>query len=164
MDIEIPMQCAWIFSLDLTVEYHPLPEGLTVRTTVVNIGDTHCPFGAGAHPYLTVGTRIDCALLRSPGRRWMSTDAQMIPIAVARRGRHGSRLSEAPCAIGPRSSTRRTPSCSAGPMIARGSSCVTPWATMAWRSGWTVRTPIFSCSPAIRSRKRNDARRWASSR
>lgn len=93
-------QPGYPFSLDLTVEYHLLPEGLTVRTTVVNIGDTHCPFGAGAHPYLTVGTRIDCALLRSPGRRWMSTDAQMIPIAehdVAATG-HDFRK---PRAIGP---------------------------------------------------------------
>jgi aldose 1-epimerase len=71
------------FALLVELEYRLSPEGLTVRTTATNVGAQPCPYGAGAHPYLTVGEdRIDTALLAAPGRRWMPTDDQGIPTRV----------------------------------------------------------------------------------
>jgi aldose 1-epimerase len=68
------------FALLLEVEYALSRDGLAVRTTATNVGAGPCPYGAGAHPYLTVGPgRIDSAELRAPGRLWMPTDDQGIP-------------------------------------------------------------------------------------
>jgi aldose 1-epimerase len=72
------------FALDCAVEYTLGDRGLTVRTSATNIGDTRCPYGTGAHPYLTVGTAtIDEATLTAPGRRYLPTDEQGIPTGVA---------------------------------------------------------------------------------
>jgi aldose 1-epimerase len=68
------------FSLLVNLHYQLTQTGLTVRTTATNVGIDPCPYGAGAHPYLSVGgDRIDTALLRAPGRRWLPTDEQGIP-------------------------------------------------------------------------------------
>lgn len=73
-------QPGYPFTLDLALEYVLAEDGLTVRTTATNVGDRPCPYGAGAHPYLTVGTgTIDGALLRAPGARHLRTDGRGIP-------------------------------------------------------------------------------------
>jgi aldose 1-epimerase len=67
-------------TLQLAVEYRLDSDGLTVRTTATNIGASACPYGAGAHPYLTVGTpSVDTVLLRSPGRTRLTSDEGGIP-------------------------------------------------------------------------------------
>jgi len=58
------------FTLALEIEY-ALDEdlGLTVRTRAHNRGTTPLPFGAGQHPYFSVGTpSVDAALLHVPAR------------------------------------------------------------------------------------------------
>lgn len=67
-------------TLQVAVEYRLDNDGLTVRTTATNIGAGACPYGAGAHPYLTVGTpSVDTVVLRSPGRTRLTSDERGIP-------------------------------------------------------------------------------------
>jgi aldose 1-epimerase len=68
------------FTLELRLEYTLGAAGLTVTTSATNVGSEPCPFGAGAHPYITAGTdKIDGCLLTAPGAEWMPTDERMIP-------------------------------------------------------------------------------------
>jgi aldose 1-epimerase len=68
------------FALSLRIQYDLGDNGLAVHTEATNIGREPCPFGAGAHPYLTVGSeRIDGCTLTAPGTTWMETDQRMIP-------------------------------------------------------------------------------------
>ena len=54
----------------MEVEYRLSAEGLRVTTTTVNTGARTCPYGCGAHPYLTLGTEsIDGLTLQAPARR-----------------------------------------------------------------------------------------------
>jgi aldose 1-epimerase len=70
----------WPWVLSCRLEYRLDASGLTVRTTVVNSSSTPCPFGTGAHPYLTVGTRfIDSALAKVPGGTYLPVDGEGIP-------------------------------------------------------------------------------------
>ncbi len=73
-------QDGYPFSLALRIDYRLDVDGLTVETTATNLGGSDCPYGAGAHPYLTVGTdSIDRCMLKSPGAVRMLTDEQAIP-------------------------------------------------------------------------------------
>jgi aldose 1-epimerase len=72
------------FSLQLEIEYTLSTEGLQTRTTATNVGSEPCPYGAGAHPYLTAGTRtVDTALLRVPAHRILAADARGIPVGAS---------------------------------------------------------------------------------
>ncbi|MGH2859830.1 MAG: aldose 1-epimerase family protein [Solirubrobacteraceae bacterium] len=72
------------FALALAIEYRLGPSGLTVTTSATNAGERKCPYGAGAHPYITIGSdRIDGCTLRAPGARWMRTDDRQIPTGSA---------------------------------------------------------------------------------
>lgn len=67
-------------ALRLAVAYRLTADGLTVRTTATNVGASACPYGAGAHPYLTVGTpTVDSIVLQAPGRRRLTSDERGIP-------------------------------------------------------------------------------------
>lgn len=69
------------FALSLRIEYALGDRGLTVTTSATNICGTSCPFGAGSHPYLTVGTEaIDSCTLTAPGATRLETDRRMVPI------------------------------------------------------------------------------------
>jgi len=71
------------FSLALSIEYRLSDDGLRVRTTATNVGSRACPFGSGAHPYLTVGTTtVDSVVLRAPGRTMLRSDDRGIPVGV----------------------------------------------------------------------------------
>jgi aldose 1-epimerase len=71
------------FSLVLAVEYVLGDRGLSVSSTATNVGAAPCPYGSGAHPYLTAGTAtVDTAVLRVPARSVMSADAHGIPTAT----------------------------------------------------------------------------------
>jgi aldose 1-epimerase len=68
------------FSLALGIEYLLSAEGLSVRTTATNVGPEPCPYGSGAHPYLTVGTAtVNSVVLRAPGRTVLRSDERGIP-------------------------------------------------------------------------------------
>jgi aldose 1-epimerase len=78
-------QQGWPFALELVLAYALGGDGLRVTTTATNLGDEPCPYGAGWHPYLSVGTdRIDAARLRAPGRHRAEADGQAIPVGDAR--------------------------------------------------------------------------------
>jgi aldose 1-epimerase len=69
------------FSLALSIEYTLRESGLSVRTTATNVGAAPCPYGSGAHPYLTLGTEtVDRLLLEAPGRRVLVHDERDLPI------------------------------------------------------------------------------------
>ncbi len=76
-------QPGYPFSLALRLEYALGDAGLRVSADATNIGAEPCPYGSGAHPYLTVGTAaidtVDPARAR-PDR------------AALRRARHPDRL------------------------------------------------------------------------
>ena len=74
-------QSGYPFALDLEIEYELTPGGLRVRTTATNVGSTACPFGSGAHPYLTVGTTtVDDVVLRVPAQTVLRADDRGIPV------------------------------------------------------------------------------------
>ena len=74
-------QPGYPFSLRLSIEYALSDSGLRVRTTATNVGRAPCPYGSGAHPYLTLGTAtVDCLALRAPGRTVLRSDDRGLPI------------------------------------------------------------------------------------
>jgi aldose 1-epimerase len=80
MEYVLHPQPGYPHTLRLAVEYRLDPKGLTVCTTATNVGPTACPFGAGAHPYLTVGTpTVDTAVLQAPGHTRITNDERGIP-------------------------------------------------------------------------------------
>jgi aldose 1-epimerase len=69
------------FTLDLSATYTLSAEGLLVTLHAVNRGVESCPFGAGQHPYLRIGTpTIDTVSLRVPARSIYRYDDRYIPI------------------------------------------------------------------------------------
>src|SRR5262249_40073351 len=69
------------FTLDLAVDYALGDDGLTVHTTATNLGGEPCPFGAGAHPYVTLGAPpVDGLLLRVPAASVLQSDERGIPV------------------------------------------------------------------------------------
>jgi aldose 1-epimerase len=74
-------QPGYPFALDLSIEYRLSHDGLAVRTTATNVGAETCPYGAGAHPYLTLGTdRVDELVLAAPGRTVLTENERGIPV------------------------------------------------------------------------------------
>jgi aldose 1-epimerase len=68
------------FSLELSIDYALSDTGLAVTTTATNTGPDPCPYGCGAHPYLTLGTpRVDSLVIRAPGRIVFSSDDRGLP-------------------------------------------------------------------------------------
>ena len=73
-------QPGYPFALDLEVEYRLVPDGLTVTLRATNVGADTAPFGAGCHPYLSVGgTRVDDALLTLSARARQPVDERLLP-------------------------------------------------------------------------------------
>jgi len=74
-------QPGYPFLLRISIEYALSESGLLVQTTVTNLGTQTCPYGSGAHPYLTLGTAtIDGLILRVPGRTVLRSDERGLPI------------------------------------------------------------------------------------
>lgn len=73
----------WPWVLDCLLEYRLGPGGLTVRTTAVNRSPSPCPYGTGAHPYLSTGVErtaaIDGGMVQVPGRTFLPVDERGIP-------------------------------------------------------------------------------------
>ena len=81
MELVLHPQPGYPFLLVLSVEYRLGPGGLSVATTATNLGDRPCPYGAGSHPYLTVGVApVDTALLHVPGDTRLESDDRGIPV------------------------------------------------------------------------------------
>jgi len=76
-------QPGYPFVLDLRLTYSLTDTGLTVGIEATNVGTSPLPFGAGAHPYLTLGTGvIDPLVLRAPGSTWIRSDDRQIPVGT----------------------------------------------------------------------------------
>jgi len=74
-------QPGYPFSLRTSIEYALSDRGLRVRTTTTNLGTERCPYGHGAHPYLTLGTAtIDRLFLTLPARTVLQSDQRGLPI------------------------------------------------------------------------------------
>jgi aldose 1-epimerase len=84
MEHALRPQPGYPFSLDLHVEYRLGAEGLRVETTATNVGAEACPYGAGAHPYVTVGTpTVDEAVLQIPAPTLLDSDGRGLPTGQA---------------------------------------------------------------------------------
>jgi aldose 1-epimerase len=84
MEHTLHPQPGYPFQLALSVEYILSDDGLRVTSTAANVGSDTCPFGSGAHPYLTVGTEtVDTIVLRAPGRTVVHIDARGLPFENA---------------------------------------------------------------------------------
>lgn len=74
-------QPGYPFSLELRLEYSLSERGLRVTSTATNIGRRACPYGSGAHPYLTLGTpTVDSIVLQAPGRTVLHFDDRGLPL------------------------------------------------------------------------------------
>jgi aldose 1-epimerase len=77
-------QPGYPFRVALRIEYALSSAGLAVRSTARNVGDRPCPYGSGAHPYLTLGTpTIDVATLCVPASTVLLSDGEGIPTGTA---------------------------------------------------------------------------------
>ena len=74
-------QPGYPFTLQIRIEYALSDDGLSVQTTANNAGAERCPYGAGAHPYLTVGTEtVDGVALHVPAREVLRANERGIPV------------------------------------------------------------------------------------
>jgi aldose 1-epimerase len=80
MQHRIHPQPGYPFSLEVGIEYLLSGEGLRITTTAENVGAEPCPYGCGAHPYLSLGTQVDSVTLRAPGRTVLLSDERGIPV------------------------------------------------------------------------------------
>ena len=73
-------QPGYPFAVSIRIEYTLSRAGLRVCTTATNVGADPCPYGAGAHPYLTVGgATVDSAILHVPARSVLRSDERGLP-------------------------------------------------------------------------------------
>jgi aldose 1-epimerase len=76
-------QPGYPFSLRLSIDYALSDSGLRVQTTATNVGMVACPYGSGAHPYLTLGTAtVDRLILHAPARTVLRSDGRGLPIST----------------------------------------------------------------------------------
>ena len=80
-----PMQ-GYPFALDLRIDYHLGPGGLSVTTTATNVGDQPCPYGCGQHPYLSPGEGLidDCTLELQAETRILTDADRQLPTGTER--------------------------------------------------------------------------------
>lgn len=76
---ELVPQVGYPFALDLTVDYQLSDAGLAVTLEATNDGDEPAPYGAGFHPYLTLGRPADDLELTVPASTWCAVDERGIP-------------------------------------------------------------------------------------
>jgi galactose mutarotase-like enzyme len=79
--LDLSPQPGYPFALQLTATYKLSGDGLTATITAENGGQTPCPYGAGAHPYVRLigGGLIDDALLHIPADATLEADSRGIP-------------------------------------------------------------------------------------
>jgi aldose 1-epimerase len=72
------------FALRLAAGYELTSEGVVITLRASNVGRERAPFGAGLHPYLTLGgRRIDDELLELPARVRLPVDDRLLPAGAA---------------------------------------------------------------------------------
>jgi len=77
-------QPGYPFSVAISVAYALSEGGLTVWTTARNVGGDACPYGCGAHPYLTLAMpAIDEVIMRCPGKTVIASDERGLPAGTA---------------------------------------------------------------------------------
>ncbi|GAC1436218.1 MAG: aldose 1-epimerase family protein [Solirubrobacteraceae bacterium] len=82
--LRLHAQPGWPWVLDLAVRYELVEDGLRVEARACNRSPEPCPYGFGAHPYLSVAPgRIDGATLQAPGARHLLSDERQIPNGAA---------------------------------------------------------------------------------
>ena len=80
MEHVIRPQPGYPFTVGLTIEYTLSDLGLSVRSTATNLGTARCPFGAGAHPYVSLDAEtIDALSLHVPARTVLQSDERGLP-------------------------------------------------------------------------------------
>lgn len=72
-------QPGYPFLLRMRTTYRLRDDGLHVTLQARNDGDRPAPYGAGHHPYMTVGARVDDVVLTVPAARRLVTDERGIP-------------------------------------------------------------------------------------
>jgi aldose 1-epimerase len=76
-------QPGYPFSLALRIEYALSEGGLRVTSTATNIGERHCPYGTGQHPYVRLGgDGVDPLVLRAPGQTVLHADDRGLPASA----------------------------------------------------------------------------------
>jgi galactose mutarotase-like enzyme len=144
-------QPGYPFCLDLRVGYELSSGGLSVRTTAMNVGEDACPYGSGAHRYVTVGTAtVDPVTLRAPARTVILSDERGIPTEAVPVEATEFDFRE-PRVIGQTKLDNASRISSATRTAERESSCATKATASELRSGWTRRMATSCSSPAIRS-------------
>ena len=90
MSLILHPQEGYPFTLRLLADYRLSTAGLAMRTTATNVGTQAAPYGAGHHPYLSVGTLIDTALLKLPALMRLEANDRLIPTGrlLPTRGTH----------------------------------------------------------------------------
>jgi aldose 1-epimerase len=160
---ELRPQPGYPFALALRLEYDLSASGLRVCTTATNVGTEACPYGAGAHPYLTVGTAtVDSNILRAPGRTVLRTDERGLPVSAISVEARTTTSDNRGGSARPGSITR-SPTSSEARTASRVSSSPRPAPAGGSRSGSMRRTPTSRSSRAIRCRTW-PAAAWPSSR
>lgn len=81
MGLVIHPQPGWPAVLSVQVDIELKDDGLVVTTMARNDGTVGAPYGAGAHPYLTVGgAQVDTATLTVPAATYLQPDDRGIPV------------------------------------------------------------------------------------
>ncbi len=81
MELTLHAQPGYPFVLHLQESYTLTDLGLEVQTTARNIGAAPLPFGAGHHPYFTVGTDlVNDAILTVPARSYIRANERVLPL------------------------------------------------------------------------------------
>lgn len=81
MALTLHAQPGYPFVLRLQDRYTLTARGLEVQTTAQNIGAAPLPYGAGHHPYFTVGTQlVNEAILSVPARAYLRANERSIPL------------------------------------------------------------------------------------
>lgn len=84
MGLVLHARQGWPFVLSLRLAYTLFEDGLRVRQTATNVGAVAAPYGAGFHPYLTVGSaQVDEDLLRVPAATYVRVDERSLPTGTA---------------------------------------------------------------------------------
>jgi len=156
-------QAGYPFALALQTEYTLDTEGLAVRTVARNVGRDAAPYGAGFHPYLTVGTdKVDSARLQVPAATRLELDERGIPTGQRLALDDGKEDFRMPRAIGPTNlDTPSATSCET-PTAAPASAWNTPTAGWRSRTGWMRHScrPARSAPAGRRSPPQADGRAW----
>ena len=82
LGLRLHAQPGYPFTLDLAIAYSLGEDGLRVVARAENVGSDACPFGAGFHPYLTLGGPLDAVRLTLPAAAVLRVDERMIPTGV----------------------------------------------------------------------------------